>query len=869
MKKTWFYWLPAALSVLCSIRTSFAQESKFDQHELWNPLFYTTNGNEYRSAIGAPGPKYWQNSADYLLDCTLDTVAKTVTGTVEVTYKNNSPTELPFLWLQVEENIYRADSRATLITGTAGRFGVKDTTQGYDLKSVTIEQNGKSMKADYLINDTRMQIRLADPMKPGGSTIKIKIAYSFTIPEYGEDRMGRLETKNGWIYEIAQWYPRMEVFDDVEGWNSIPYLGSSEFYCEYGDLDCTIHAPGDMIVVASGQLLNPQEVLTPQEINRLGNAKESDSTVMIRTPEEVTDPSSRPHHGMLAWHFRIINARDLSWAASTAFVWDAARINLPSGKKALAQSVYPVESVGKNAWSRSTEFTKGAIELYSKEWYEFEYPVATDVAGTVGGMEYPGIVFCSYRSRAGGLWNVVNHEFGHTWFPMTVGSNERKFPFMDEGFNTFINGVDTKVFNKGEFYRRTNVETQAQNMFGPQTEPILTTQDVLQPSNNGTAAYSKPALALDLLRNVVLGQERFDYAFRTYIKWWAFKHPTPVDFFRTMDNVSGEDLDWFWREWFYQNYSLDQGVTGVKYVNDDPAQGSLISLVNNGQMAMPVIMKIVEENGQTQTVNLPVEVWERGPEFVFNAHTTSSINAVVLDPDHVMPDTNPDNNTWELTIKKPIPAGVTATTVIDNYLTALGGADKLKAIKDLSIQSGASIEGTDIDFNEEWKNPDKYLRTIDIPEANMTYEKLTVNDTNVTYNMQGREMRVSGQNKKSFLKQADRIPELKYGAPGYTTELESYENLEGKDLYIVKVTYPDSSSVLNYYDAQTGLKTRMETSTKVRGQIVKQNETFGDYRSVNGIKFPYSRSSSFFNFPVDLTVKSIKVDSGLPDSDFQ
>jgi hypothetical protein len=867
MKKAVFIFFPALLCMLCKTECSFGQESTFNQHDLWNPLFYTSNGNEYRSGTGAPGPKYWQNHADYKLDCTLDTVAKTIDGTVEITYRNNSPIDLPFLWLQVEENIYRADSRASQIYGAGGRFGVRDTTQGYEIKSVAVIQDGKSSDADYLITDTRMQIRLKNALKAGGNILKIRIAYSFYLPQYGEDRNGRLPTKNGWIYEVAQWYPRMEVFDDVEGWNSIPYLGPSEFYLEYGDLDATIHTPGDMIVVSSGQLLNPQEVLTSKEISRLNRAKNSDSTVMIRSEEEVTDPSSRPFKGNLAWHFRINNARDMAWAASTAFIWDAARINLPSGKKALAQSVYPVESVGPTAWTRSTEFVKGAIELYSTQWYEFEYPVATDVAGTVGGMEYPGIVFCSYRSRGSGLWGVVNHEFGHNWFPMTVGSNERKFAWMDEGFNTFINGVDTKVFNHGEFDQPRDVEAAALSTFGPQTEAIMNTQDVLQGSNNGTAAYSKPAMALNELRDNVLGHDRFDYAFRTYIKWWAFKHPTPVDFFRTMENASGEDLDWFWKEWFYKNYSLDQGVTDVHYTNNDPTQGSMITIENFDRMAMPVLARITEKNGQVHNIKLPVEIWQRGPVFTFPFSSTSEISKVELDPDHVLPDMNPDNNTWELIVKKPIPSGVTATTVINRYLSAIGGEDKLRTVKDLSIEAES---GTNFNFNEEWKAPDKYKLTVFGSGANRNAETIVVNGNKARMDITGGRTRsLQGPQKDVFLREAAPFPELHYADSGYRLTLMGLETQEGKDLYILQVTFPDSTVSTEYYDADSGLKVREESIRKIRGNTVRQHMSFGDYRNVGGILFPYTRTTSLLNRPEELQVKSIKVDTEIADSDFQ
>ena len=279
-------------------------------------------------------------------------------------------------------------------------------------------------------------------------------------------------------------------------------------------------------------MLNEKEVLTPTQQTRLAAARNSDKTVLLRTAKEVNDPKSRPSTPNLTWRFKIQNTRDAAWAASKAFVWDAAKINLPSGKTALAISAYPEESIKKDGWQRSTEMVKGSIEHYSKTWFEFPYPAATNVAGVVGGMEYPGIVFCGYQASGDGLWGVTDHEFGHTWFPMIVGSNERKYAWMDEGFNTFINGLSTKEFNKGEFADFTYFPgDNANSVFTNDMDPLMTNPDVLQQHNIGVAEYDKPAIMLTVLRDVVLGQERFDAAFREYINRWAFKHPTPWDFF--------------------------------------------------------------------------------------------------------------------------------------------------------------------------------------------------------------------------------------------------------------------------------------------------------------------------------------------------
>ena len=622
--------------------------SSYDPHEAFAPLFYPSYGDDIRSAAGAPGPKYWQNSADYKIDVSLDDENKSLAGTVLITYKNNSPQDLPFVWLQMDQNIYSLQSRGVAITDlSGGRWGNRDAFNGgYQLKSVELVNltTGKADAASYLVSDTRMQIKLPASLKTG-ATLRIRIAYSFKVPQYGTDRMGRLETKNGWIYELAQWYPRMCVYDNVVGWNTLPYLGQGEFYLEYGNIDYSVNVPGDMIVGGSGELQNAAEVLTPTQLRRLTQARSSDKTVAIRSESEVTDPASRPAKGRLTWRFKCANTRDVAWAASKAFVWDAARINLPSGKKALAESIYPAESAGDTAWGRSTEYVKACIEYYSKYLFEFSYPSATNVAGIVGGMEYPGIVFCGWHSRKGGLWGVTRHEFGHNWFPMIVGSNERKYAWMDEGFNTYINTVADSAFNNGEYLRPFRGRTRMAAGFFGITNPMMTIPDAMPAREWGTLSYNKPGTGLEILREEVLGKDRFDYAFRYYVHQWAFKHPTPYDFFHAMENASGETLDWFWRGWFFNNWKIDQAVTGVEYVEGDPAKGATITIENKEKLPMPVTVEVKEDNGATNRVKLPVEIWMKGATWKFHYPSIGKITQVTIDPDERLPDADPSNNT--------------------------------------------------------------------------------------------------------------------------------------------------------------------------------------------------------------------------------
>jgi len=639
-----------AILIICPNVATFSQgQNVYDQHKLFDPSFLGQPGTIYRSGSGQPGPEYWQNRADYKISATLDIKTNSITGSETITYVNNSPDKLPFLWLQLDQNMFTKDSRGaktTLYEG--GRFGNQNFDGGYAIPNIKVVMDGKSYSPKYIITDTRMQIILSKSLEPKGEELKIEISWSFKIPEYGSDRMGILKTKKGPIYEIAQWYPRMCVYDDVKGWNTLPYLGAGEFYLEYGNFDYTITAPTDMIVVGSGQLQNPDDVLTSSQIKKLDEASKNNSTVIIRSKEEVENLDSvSTATGTKTWRFIINNARDASWAASRAFIWDAAKINLPSGKKCTAMSVYPIESSADTAWSRSTEYVKATIEYNSKQWFEYTYPVAVNVAGRVGGMEYPGIVFCSWKAKKGRLWGVTDHEFGHNWFPMIVGSNEREYMWQDEGFNSFINIYSTMNFNNGEYEaRRNSARGLVEFLLKKDSEPIMTYPDVEVPAYLGNEAYYKPAVGLFMLREYVLGHERFDFAFRTYINRWAFKHPQPKDFFRTMNNAAGEDLNWFWKAWFFENWKLDQAVEDVKYIDNDPSKGILITIANENQMAMPVTVEVKESNGKIGRVNLPVEIWHRGGKWTFKFNSTSIIDSVIIDPEEQLPDVNPDNNTW-------------------------------------------------------------------------------------------------------------------------------------------------------------------------------------------------------------------------------
>jgi len=644
------------IGFFCFLNSISAQknpEPVFGPHELFAQNFYTKNGNEFRSANGAPGSKYWQNRADYTLQATIDTVENTLKGTETISYTNNSPDNLSSLWLQLDQNTYRKDARSEFYSARAGN----GSTDGYQFENITIEYKGKTFKADYIINDTRMQIRLPNALS-SKEKIRINVKYHYIIPGNFGGRTDFFSTKNGKIYEIAQWYPRMCVYDDLEGWSTLPFLGSGEFYCEYGDFDYTVTVPAGMIVAGSGELQNEKEVLSSTQIERLNAARKSDKTIMIRSEKEVNDAAGKNQNNkLITWHFKMNNTRDVAFGASSAYVWDAAKVNLPEGKKCLAMSVYPVESAGEDAWGRATEYLKKSIEYFSKKWFVYPYPVAVNEAGRAGGMEYPGIVFDGMNDKTGELYWVTAHEIGHNWFPMIVGSDERRYAWMDEGFNTFIDVYAADEFNNGEYAPKRDGE-YAPGKGNPADEIISLLKDPTAPSMMARAdmltekyrhplVYFKPAFGLVMLREVVLEHDRFDYAFKKYIERWAYKHPSPDDFFRTMDNEAGESLSWFWKEWFQNNWQLDLEVQSVSYPNNDAKNGVDISIANLQKMAMPFTLEIVLKDGSKETLQFPVETWLQSDIHTIHLQTAQPVQSVIIDPENKLPDSNRKNNVWK------------------------------------------------------------------------------------------------------------------------------------------------------------------------------------------------------------------------------
>lgn len=840
-------------------------KSTYNAKKAFSPLFMNDQVTAFHSATGKPGPLYWQNQADYQISVTLDTTSHMISGHVVITYTNNSPYNLDYVWLQLDQNTFQKDSRGTAVSPVGGgRNTIDSYTKGFILKNVAVKVDDGKHNANYLVTDTRMQIRLDEPLQDDGEKMKIYIDYAYKVPDYGKDRTGRMPTKYGTVYTIAQWYPRMSVYDEVDGWATLPYLGAGEFYLEYGNFEYHITAPANMIVVGSGKLVNAEDVLTDTMRDRLEEARESDETVFIRTKEDVINGVHKSaDDGMLTWHFKMEQSHDIAWAASSAFMWDAARINLPDGETALAQSVYPVESAGQHAWGRSTQYVKGAIELYSKHWYPYTYPVATNVAGSEGGMEYPGIVFCNWKSEGSRLWNVTNHEFGHNWFPMIVGTNERKFAWMDEGFNTFINDLATKHFNNGEYYSEPNRRAMANIVFNENLAPVFTLPDVIHEQRSlGILAYYKPALALHVLRSEVLGKKRFDYAFRQYIREWAFKHPTPWDFFNTMEEAAGEDLQWFWKAWFMNNWKLDQAVKGVKYVDGDPAKGALITIVNKNKMAMPVDIQVNQADGTSEIIHLPVEIWQNGAVWTFKYSSDDKILSVEIDPKHQLPDINPANNKL---VKLQPAANKTAADVIGQYIEKIGGQEQLQDVTNIKKTMTANIRGIKLKITVKKKRPDKFSQTMSIPSMGRTLMSINVNGDEVTIKSRGKQVPVKADRKKSLQKRTAMFPELTYSQEEFKKKVLGIGLVDNSKAYVVQIITPSGTKIKNYYSLENGLKLKSVTTRDGKVSKVK----YSDYREVKGVMIPFNQTTTTMGRALNVTVQEVKINSGIDDSAFE
>jgi hypothetical protein len=584
--------------------------------------------NQYRTGSGRPGPAYWQQRVDYRIAATLDTARGEIRGRETIHYTNNSPDALGYLWMHLEQNICspssitdQLDQPPIIFLGSTFDFSCKGFRGGVTLERVSVA--GRSVRP--AVFGTTMRVDLPRRLATGRAT-DIEIVWKFPVPPYGAGRMGR----DGSLYEIAQWYPRLAVYDDVRGWNHEPYIGAGEFYLEYGSFDVSLTVPANYVIAATGTLQNPAAVLTPRQQRRLAMARSSTQPVAIITADEAGAARGRPRQGQLTWRFTADSVRDFAFAAGPELRWDASAYD-----GILIQTFYRPQA---KRWEEANRMGREAIRHFSEHWYRYPYPQASTVEGPIEGMEYPMLTFVPNSPTREDLQWVLSHEFGHEWFPMVVGSNERLYPWMDEGFNTFIDLAGAAKYFAGTPYGDT-IEVHPLHLYRDHAVAGREQPLIIRPVEGKDlfwTAYQKPALMLQILRNEVLGKERFNHAFRQYIRAWAYKHPTPADFFRIMRDASGMDLDWFWRDWIYTTARLDQAV--------DSIGAEKIFLSNRGSMTLPLEMELTYQDGSTERVKLPVEMWNLGTRFAYRIKSGKAVTRIVVDPRKVLPDVDRSNN---------------------------------------------------------------------------------------------------------------------------------------------------------------------------------------------------------------------------------
>ena len=624
--------------------------------------------NEYRTASGAPGPKYWQQRADYDITVEIDEPKNFLTGAETVTYYNNSPDVLKYVWVQLDENFHRANTDANLSHTDPLPKNISEEYLaelnneqlkglGINIESLT-DATGK--KLNYTINQTMMRIDLPVPLKPG-QKFAFNVKWNYQINEKGGDRGGYeyFEEDGNNLYSITQWYPRLAVYSDFQGWQTLHFTGGSEFALTFGNFKVKITVPSDHIVAATGECKNYPAVLSAKEGQRLQQAQTAKEPVEIVTLSESVDKLSTKSTKKKTWIFEATNVRDFAFNSSRRFAWDAMPVYI-DGKKIMCMSYYGKEAYP--VYSKfSTKLIAHTLKVYSRITFPYPYPVAQSVEANEG-MEYPMLAMNYGRvDKAGkispaslnGMKSVIIHEVGHNFFPMIVNSDERQWWWMDEGLNSFCQYLAEQEWEPGYPSKRGPVQNVVSYMRLPkdQLEPIMTKGDAI--SNVGGNGYLKAATGLNLLRETIMGHELFDFSFREYARRWAFKHPTPADLFRTMEDASAVDLDWFWRGWFFSTDPVDISLDSVRWLKmDTTLDGKEINLYelkfsNKGGMIMPVIIEWTYTDGTKELETIPVAVWmkdETGFTKVFQK--SKSVAAISLDPNRITGDINELNGSW-------------------------------------------------------------------------------------------------------------------------------------------------------------------------------------------------------------------------------
>jgi hypothetical protein len=707
-------------SLFFIVATNTAQEKKeesktkqghIDQNKFRQLKDVLATPNDQHTASGAPGSQYSQQKVDYVMDIRLEESTNKIYGNEKITYHNNSKDQLEYLWVQLDQNMRADDSKTPLSKSTgASPFITPDKfkntymkgSKGFGFNIEKVESNDKPLS--HFINRTMMRINLPTPLA-SGETFEFRIKWNYKINDINKDggRSGLESFPDGNNnYTIAQFFPRLAVYNNVEGWQNMQFWGRSEFALEFGDYEVNLTVPADHIVDATGDLQNEKNVLTKEQRKRWEKARKSfDQPVMIVTQAEAEKAEKGRVTKTKTWQFKAQRVRDFAFASSRKYIWDAMATNV-NGKTVMAVSLYPKE--GNPLWEEhSTRAVATTLVEYSKLTFDYPYPKAISVHSERQGMEYPMICFNFGRPNPDGTYSdrtkkgmlgVIIHEVGHNFFPMIVNSDERQWTWMDEGLNSFVEILAELVYDP-ELFATNPAKEITRYMGGDQSNlsPIMSQGDYVK--QFGPNAYTKPAAGLYMLRKTIMGPELFDHAFRTYSKRWMFKHPTPADFFRSMEDASGMDLDWFWRGWFYTTDFTDIGIKEVKplYLTDKPNErvtklkeqykqyfdglGPLVYITDKkedanakamdayadgkevpsyiysvefekpGGLIMPIIVELTYADGSTEMQTFPAQIWMKSDTTVKRVFaSTQEIKSIVVDPDFETADVDTSNNSW-------------------------------------------------------------------------------------------------------------------------------------------------------------------------------------------------------------------------------
>ena len=687
------------------------QQGHTDQNKFRQMKDVLATPDTQHAASGAPGNQYTQQKVDYVMDIRLDENANRIYGNENITYHNNSKDVLDYLWVQLDQNMRADDSKTPLaksngaslfITPEKFQSTYMNEKKGFGFNITAVESNGTPLS--HFINRTMMRVNLPKALQPG-EVFKFRIAWNYKINDINKDggRSG-LETfpDGNNNYTIAQFFPRLAVYNNVEGWQNMQFWGRSEWALEFGSYDVKITVPSDHILDATGDLQNEKKVLSKKQRQRFEKARKTyDNPVLIVTQAEAEAAEKGRATGTKTWHFKADKVRDFAFATSRKYIWDAMATNV-NGKTVMAVSMYPKE--GNPLWEEhSTRAVATTLIEYSKLTFDYPYSKAISVHSERQGMEYPMICFNFGRPNADGTYSdrtkkgmigVIVHEVGHNFFPMIVNSDERQWTWMDEGLNSFVEILAEDVYD-AELFASNPTKEITRYMGGDQSNisPIMSQGDYVK--QFGPNAYSKPAAGLYMLRKTIMGPELFDHAFRTYSKRWMFKHPTPADFFRSMEDASGMDLDWFWRGWFYTTDVTDIGIKSVKplYLTDKPNErvtklreqykqyfdnlGDLVYITDKkedanakamdtfvdgkevpsfiysvefekpGGLVMPIIVELTYADGTTERQTFPAQIWMQNDTSVKRVFSsTQEIISFKLDPDEETADVDTSNNSW-------------------------------------------------------------------------------------------------------------------------------------------------------------------------------------------------------------------------------